>query len=48
MGKTVILTERQYLRYKKYLFESMTFDEITSEAELADKNPTEAEKIAGN
>lgn len=48
MGKTVILTEKQYLKYKKYLFESMTFDEITAEAEMADKTPTEAEKTAGN
>lgn len=48
MGKKIILTEKQYLKFKEYLLESMTFDEITAEAELADKEPTEAKKSAGN
>ena len=48
MGKTIILTESQYQKFKNFLSESITFDEITTEAELADKMPTEKQAEAGN
>ena len=49
MGKTVILNERQLKTLKDfYLWETITYGDITTEAEKADKNPTEREKKAGN
>ena len=48
MGKTIILTEQQFNTYKKLLSESITFNDITAEAETASKSPTEKQKEAGN
>lgn len=48
MGKTIILTEQQFNTYKKFLSESITFNDITAEAETASKSPTEKQKEAGN
>lgn len=48
MGKRIYLNENQFKQLKKYISESITFDDITAEAELADKTPTEAQASAGN
>lgn len=48
MGKTIILNEKQLRQYTQYILEQITFDEITLEAEKADKNPSDGRKAAGN
>ena len=48
MGKTIILNEKQLRAFTKYLTEKITFDEVTEEAEKADKDPSEGKKSAGN
>lgn len=48
MGKTIILTEQQLKKFTRYLTEQITFDEVTEEAEKADKEPSEGKKEAGN
>ena len=48
MGKTIILTEKQLKAFTKYLTEKITFDEVTEEADKADREPSEGKKIAGN
>lgn len=48
MGRTIILTEQQFTKYKQMLSEEMSFNDITAEAETASKSPTEGQKEAGN
>jgi hypothetical protein len=48
MGRTVILSEKQLKMFTHYLTEKITFDEVTEEAEKADKNPSDGRKKAGN
>lgn len=48
MGRVIILSEKQLRKYTTYLAEQITFDEVTEEAEKADKEPSEGRKIAGN
>jgi hypothetical protein len=48
MGRVIILNEKQLRKYTTYLAEQITFDEVTEEAEKADKEPSEGRKIAGN
>ena len=48
MSKKIFLTENQFNILKKYLAEKITYSDITTEAETADKNPSEKQKKAGN
>lgn len=49
MSKLIILNEKQLHTLQKfYLWETITYDDITSEAEKAEKEPTELQKKAGN
>lgn len=48
MGRVIILSEKQLRKYTTYLAEQITFDEVTEEAEKADKEPSEGRKTAGN
>ena len=48
MGRTIILSEKQLKAFTQYLTEKITFDEVTEEAEKADKNPSDGRKKAGN
>jgi hypothetical protein len=48
MGRKIFLSENQFKKLKLYLLETTTYSDVTTEAEKADKNPSEKQKKAGN